>query len=86
MSWIKDGKRWSDAADPGKGEFAGFFVILAQDDARLKRHNSEEAAVIEATRLAAANPGRRFVILESTTARIVDQPVRSEIPVFELPF
>lgn len=70
----------------GENEFAGFFIILREDDQRLKRHSVEIDAVKEAERLAVTNPGHRFIVLEATRARRVERPLREELAVFEVPF
>ena len=70
----------------GPDEFSGFFVILREDDHRLHRHSVEIDAVKEAERLALANPGHRFIVLEATKARRVERPMREERAVFEVPF
>ena len=65
----------------------GFFVVLREDDARLRRHGTDIAARAEAERLARENPGRRFYVLGTQAAAVVSAPpVEWKTPVFEMPF
>lgn len=51
------------------------------------RHPSLNAATQEAERLAKANPGRTFVVLESVCARVADTMLSIDLkPAPEVPF
>ena len=55
-----------------------FSVVIADDDSRLVRHKTPEAAVAEARRLATKNPGKRFVVLVGVKAALLPDPIRME--------
>lgn len=51
------------------------------------KHNSEDGATREAERLARANPGQTFIVMESVGALVVDNIQRTDLrPGSELPF
>lgn len=51
------------------------------------KHNTEEGATREAERLARANPGQTFIVMESVGALVVDNIQRTDLRTGnELPF
>ena len=51
------------------------------------KHNTEEGATREAERLARANPGQTFIVMESVGALVVDNIQRTDLrPGNDLPF
>lgn len=51
------------------------------------RHSTLDGANREAERLARANPGETFIVLESVSALVVDNIQRTDLrPVLEIPF
>jgi len=51
------------------------------------KHNTEEGATREAERLARANPGQTFIVMESVGALVVDNIQRTDLrPGNEPPF
>lgn len=52
-----------------------FYVIIAGGDRRLMRHQDKEAADAEATRLATANPNKKFFICRAERVARVAKPV-----------
>ncbi|GAP67363.1 hypothetical protein MBSD_n2684 [Mizugakiibacter sediminis] len=52
-----------------------------------RKHNTKEGATREAERLARANPGQTFIVMESVCALVVDNIQRTDLrPGNELPF
>lgn len=73
-------KPFADSAEDG------FYVVLRDDDTRLKRHPAisqvaGDAAGIEAMRLAAENPGHKFYVLKVVRVAERTPPVPQPPPV-----
>lgn len=51
-----------------------FFVVIANKDTRLIRHDSRESVETEAKRLAAENPHEKFFILRAERVAMVMNP------------
>ena len=64
-----------------------FFVIIAENDRRLVRHQYRESALNEIRRLARTNPGQVFFLLHAGDVACVPEPeVAIKNTISNLPF
>lgn len=66
--------------------FPEFWMVLAEGSSETnKRHSTLALATAEASRLARTEPGKRFYVLKSVGAAIMDDPV-SWLDADDIPF
>ena len=67
-------------------ECDGFWLVWREGgNPPTRKHEFQDMAEAEAERLARLNPGVRFYVLETKSARIKDD-VRVEVPAMPIPF